>query len=209
MEFQNEKRQWRREDFAPLSFWAWNETMDDASISERIKEFYEQGFQGFFMHSRGGLLTPYLSDEWFHACRTAADIAKKYNMKAWIYDEDGWPSGFAGGLVNSLGDEFRSKYIKFTYDKKPENLIASFRRERDNYVPCRPEDANLWAYYSVEPNYVDLLSHKVTKAFIKFTHERYKKELGDRLGDSVPGFFTDEARQFMIIVRIIGIRYRK
>ncbi len=196
MEFQNEKRQWRREDFAPLSFWAWNETMDDASISERIKEFYEQGFQGFFMHSRGGLLTPYLSDEWFHACRTAADIAKKYNMKAWIYDEDGWPSGFAGGLVNSLGDEFRSKYIKFTYDKKPENLIASFRRERDNYVPCRPEDANLWAYYSVEPNYVDLLSHKVTKAFIKFTHERYKKELGDRLGDSVPGFFTDEPQYF-------------
>ncbi len=196
MEFLDENMNWKREDFAPLNFWAWNESMDDVSIGQRIKEFHKQGIGGFFMHSRGGLLTPYFSDEWFHACRVAADTAAEYNMKAWIYDEDGWPSGFAGGRVNGLGDEYRSKYMEFIRNKKPENLIASFHKEGGRYVTCSSEEAELYAYYTIEPNYVDLLSSKVTKAFIEVTYDRYKKELGSRLGDTVPGFFTDEPQYF-------------
>ena len=193
MEFLKEyNKPWERDEFAPLNFWAWNENMDDDSIKQRIKEFHDQGFKGFFMHSRGGLLTPYLKEEWFHACRVAADTADEYGMKAWIYDEDGWPSGFAGGLVTGLGVLYQSKYMEFTREKEPQNLIAAFLEEDGNYKVCRSEDANLWAYYCIEPNYVDLLSHKVTEAFIESTYERYKTELGERLGESVPGFFTDE-----------------
>lgn len=70
-----------RKEYAPLSFWAWNEDMDDGSICRRIEEFYEQGLRGFFMHSRAGLMTPYLSDEWFRACRTAAKRQKNWVWK--------------------------------------------------------------------------------------------------------------------------------
>ena len=101
-----------RKEFAPLSFWAWNEFMDDESICRRIEEFHEEGLRGFFMHSRAGLMTSYLSKEWFHACRTAVKKAEELGMEAWIYDEDGWPSGFAGGLVNGCGQEYQAKYIK-------------------------------------------------------------------------------------------------
>lgn len=39
-----------------------------------------------------------------------------------------------------------------------------------------------------EPNYVDLLSKKVTEKFLEVTHERYKEELGEFFGTVVPGF---------------------
>ena len=45
------------------------------------------------MHARVGLNTPYLSEEWFKLVAACADEAKKQGMKAWLYDEDRWPSG--------------------------------------------------------------------------------------------------------------------
>lgn len=187
-----------REEFAPLSFWAWNDKMDDESIRKRILEFHQQGFHGFFMHSRGGLLTPYLSDEWFHACKTAAKEAKKYGMEAWIYDEDGWPSGFAGGRVNGLGEEYLSKYFHFqtVMPDDREHVIGSYKKEGSGYHLCDFEEADLWVLYESEPNYVDLLSKKVTRAFLTITYERYKQELGEYFGKTVPGFFTDEPQFF-------------
>ncbi|MCA5959803.1 hypothetical protein LC724_03575 [Blautia sp. RD014234] len=120
-----------RKEFAPLSFWAWNEFMDDESICRRIEEFHEEGLRGFFMHSRAGLMTSYLSKEWFHACRTAVKKAEELGMEAWIYDEDGWPSGFAGGLVNGCGQEYQAKYIKICKaddETAGHRILASFRK---------------------------------------------------------------------------------
>ena len=36
--------------------------------------------------------------------------AEKLNMRAWLYDEDRWPSGAAGGLVTK-NKEFRIRYL--------------------------------------------------------------------------------------------------
>ena len=33
-------------------------------------------------------------------------------MEAWFYDEDKWPSGFAGGMVPALGDAYRIKGLE-------------------------------------------------------------------------------------------------
>lgn len=184
-----------RSTYAPLSFWAWNEEMDDESICKRIQEFYDEGLKGFFMHSRAGLITPYLSDEWFHACRTAAEKAKQLQMEAWIYDEDGWPSGFAGGLVNGCGVKYQAKYLTATRNREEvakEQLLVSFCKTTNGYEPAEESKSELFFSYKTEPDYVDLLSEEVTKKFIEVTHERYKKELGAYFGTAVPGFFTDE-----------------
>lgn len=184
-----------QKEYAPLSFWAWNEEMDDESICQRIQEFHDQGLGGFFMHSRAGLVTPYLSKEWFHACRTAAQKAKELGMEAWIYDEDGWPSGFAGGLVNGCGPEYQAKYLVTVRNREElgdKRVLASFRKTDTGYVCAAPVESELFFCCMTEPNYVDLLSRKVTEKFIEVTHERYKKELGEYFGTVVPGFFTDE-----------------
>lgn len=182
---EKEKTMLKKEDFAPLSFWAWNTEMSDEEIEKQIISFKEQGLKGFFMHSRAGLLTPYMEEEWFRACKTAVMIAEREDMEAWIYDEDGWPSGFAGGRVNSLGEEFQSKELILTGDKTivdEGRLLATYQ----------VDGMEKWLFYRVEENYVDLLSMKVVDAFIASTHEVYKQHLGEYFGGALQGVFTDE-----------------
>ena len=59
----------------------------------------EMGFGGFFMHSRTGLETEYLGEEWFRLINRCAEYGKERGLMPWLYDEDRWPSGSAGGMV--------------------------------------------------------------------------------------------------------------
>ncbi|WP_311198870.1 hypothetical protein [Paenibacillus hexagrammi] len=70
----------------------------------------EQGMGGFFIHSRDGLETVYMGQEWMNLVRSTVETAEQLGMQTWLYDEDRWPSGFAGGLVQERGgDAFRAK----------------------------------------------------------------------------------------------------
>lgn len=63
------------------------------------------------MHARGSLKTAYLSEEWMDYIAACCEEAEKLGMNAWVYDENGWPSGFAGGKL--LEDESdRDMYIR-------------------------------------------------------------------------------------------------
>lgn len=80
-------------------FWAWNGRLERDELRRQIDTLHQMGFSGFFMHSRVGLETPYLGDEWFELIRFCAEEARSRGMDAWLYDEDRFPSGTAGGLV--------------------------------------------------------------------------------------------------------------
>lgn len=82
-----------------MPFWAWNGKLSPDELRRQIRLMKRMGLGGFFMHSRVGLDTAYLSDEWFACIEACADEAEKQGMLAWLYDEDRWPSGAAGGLV--------------------------------------------------------------------------------------------------------------
>ena len=69
------------------------------------------------MHSRSGLATDYLSEEFFGLVKSCVEKAKKENMFAYLYDEDRWPSGFAGGLVTKER-KYRGRFIHFTKAKR-------------------------------------------------------------------------------------------
>ena len=88
-------------EFRGAPFWAWNGELDPETCRRQIDLLHDAGIGGFFMHSRVGLRTPYLSDRWFECVDACVDEAKKLKMRAWLYDEDRWPSGAAGGLVTS------------------------------------------------------------------------------------------------------------
>ena len=70
-----------------------------------------QGFGGFFMHAREGLQTEYLSEDWFDRIAAAVKEAEAHDLEAWLYDEDRWPSGCAGGLVTAGNDDFKAKCL--------------------------------------------------------------------------------------------------
>ncbi|MGL6175251.1 MAG: hypothetical protein ACRC1P_11660, partial [Cellulosilyticaceae bacterium] len=97
-------------------FWAWNTKLTKELLSEEIEYLKEMGFGGFHMHPRTGMETTYLSQEFMELITHCVDKAKEEKMLAWLYDEDRWPSGFAGGLVTKT-PEYRARYLLFT--KRP------------------------------------------------------------------------------------------
>ncbi len=185
--------------YKTISFWSWNESMKEEEVRLQIREFAEQGFGGFFVHSRAGLTIEYLGDDWFKTCAIALEEAENLGLDVWIYDEDGWPSGFAGGRVPALGVDYQSKKINFKVGKpscQDNQILAAYRKKSDiNYSRISLSDAtedDVFCYYTVNPHYVDLLNPDVTKKFIEITHEAYYSKFSKYFGSVIKGAFTDE-----------------
>ena len=171
-------------EYRPMPFWSWNERLDPAETARQIAQMDSQGLGGYFMHARGGLQTPYLGDEWFENVRAGLREGTARSMQAWGYDENGWPSGFAAGAVNGLGEKYQQKYLRVEKTAAP----ASTPRT----IACLPDGCGfLHFYYEVNPFYIDAMDPKVTREFLNRVHEAYKERLQ---GDfhRMAGFFTDE-----------------
>lgn len=195
-------------------FWAWNAKLEPEELRRQIRFMKEMGFGGFFMHSRVGLNTPYLSGEWFDCIRACIDEAKKLGMMSWLYDEDRWPSGAAGGLVTK-DPRFRQRHLKMdVLDSVPENRtdrLAVFaaridgshasgvRRLLKGDVPAAGEkvllfyvqECELSSWYNGQ-TYLDTMNDAAVNKFIEVTHEAYKREVSKDFGTRIPGIFTDE-----------------
>ncbi len=81
-------------------FWSWNDTLVRSKIIWQMDQMMDKGVYGAFMHARPGIdqsKTPYFSKGWWDAVSVAVHHAHKIGFHTYIYDEDGWPSGSAGG----------------------------------------------------------------------------------------------------------------
>mgnify|MGYP001124049852 CR=1 FL=1 len=198
-------------------FWSWNGELEEGELIRQIHVIKEMGFGGFFMHSRTGLATEYLGDEWFELVNRCTDEAETLGMEAWLYDEDRWPSGTAGGLVTK-NPEFRLKFVSLRTVEPNEfewkdDVLAAFSCKLDGLAYCdcgriyesspAEEDPNktilVFTIEEMEKSsfyngytYVDTLNREATQEFIRLTHEQYRQRCGDRLGKSLLGVFTDE-----------------
>jgi len=165
------------------------------------------------VHPRPGLMTPYLSDQWFHLWKVALDEAKRLNMNVWIYDENSYPSGFAGGWVPELMPEARGRGLKLAESNSPPawdtNLLAVFLLKdgaaenvtarvksgealgEGRYLVAAVERAKN-SPWNADRCYVDLLYPGVTEKFLEVTLEPYRKHFGKEFGKRIPGSFTDE-----------------
>lgn len=94
-------------DFATAPLWTWNDLLTEEQIRGTLQDLARQNVMQAYVHPRPGLMTPYLSDEWFALWNVALDEARKLGMKIWIYDENSYPSGFAGGFVPDAFPESR------------------------------------------------------------------------------------------------------
>src|SRR5690625_4678092 len=198
-------------------FWCWNGKLEKEELIRQIHILKEMGFGGFFMHSRTGLQTEYLGDEWFDLINTCAEEAEKLGMEAWIYDEDRWPSGTAGGIVTKE-PRFRLKFIRLKVltpeeFEWSEETIAAFSCELDDFKAynvarlTKDEQIDIQEnqkilHFSIEEmakesfyngyTYVDTLNREATDQYLKLTHEKYKSKSGKHLGKAIKGIFTDE-----------------
>ncbi|MBQ5802194.1 MAG: hypothetical protein IIW27_04100 [Clostridia bacterium] len=186
--------------YASVPFWSWNDKLSPEELRRQIRDMKEKGFGGFFMHARGGLMTEYLSDEWFECIEASVDEAKKCGMYAWSYDENGWPSGFAGGKLLK-NENYYASFLK--YEEKAEfdpTAFGVYVIENNKLRRVTAAEPNVETYHTVyrkyDETYVDVMNAKVTAEFVEITHAEYKKRLGDDFGKAMPGFFTDEPQYY-------------
>lgn len=194
-------------------FWAWNGKLEENNLREQIRTMHEMGFGGFFMHSRTGLDTPYLADEWFHAIDVCMDEAEKNNMLAYLYDEDRWPSGAAGGFVTS-NDLYKAQKLYCSNEAIPtdghfcakfalvlkNNKILSMRRMTQNETEIAADEIiyNFYRKYMESSTwynhaaYLNTIDYDAVKNFINSTHKKYAERYGEKFSKSVPAIFTDE-----------------
>lgn len=149
------------------------------------------------MHARSGLMTEYLSDDWMQCIDACANEAQKLDMKAWVYDENGWPSGFVGGKLLEE-EKNRDKYILVQEGDYDANATVSYLVTNEELLRVSASDVsvdngsylNLYIHTSVST--ADILNPDVVKQFLALTHEAYKERFGEQFSKKIEGFFTDE-----------------
>ncbi|MBR4866548.1 MAG: hypothetical protein IKU11_07655, partial [Clostridia bacterium] len=94
-------------------FWAWNCKLELEELTRQIDVMQKMGFGGAHMHVRTGMATTYLSEEHMDLIKGCVKKFKENGMLGWLYDEDRWPSGAAGGYVTK-DPEYRARYLMFT-----------------------------------------------------------------------------------------------
>ena len=180
--------------FRPAPFWSWNDKLTKEELERQIDEMADKGWGSYFMHSRVGLVTGYLSDEWMQLVEACALRAKSTNTYAWLYDEDKWPSGFAGGEVPLADEAYRTRALIIIEKGKEiatDSVLAQVRKDGREYVICK-RVAPLGELWFNKTSYVDLMNPEAVRTFLDCTHERYKKACGKYFGKEIPGVFTDE-----------------
>lgn len=197
LEFSIDELNMKSNEYYSLPFWSWNDKLDGDELKKQINWMYENSIGGFFMHARSGLITEYMSDEWMKCIKICADEAKRLGMQAWAYDENGWPSGFAGGkLLEDL--ENHDRYLEVETGKYDADALVSYLITDDELIrSCVDKDGeylNVYEHYSTST--VDVLNLKVVNKFIELTHKKYKKYFGDCFSELLKGFFTDEPQYF-------------
>jgi hypothetical protein len=185
--------------YRPIPLWSWNDKLETAELHRQLEEMHKAGIGGFFMHARGGLQTPYLGEEWMEAIRACIEKSRELGMSPWLYDENGWPSGFADGRVPAKGMAYQQKSLAYElapFGQEDKRTIAWYAKRGGGYklLPddCAGEGADLRLYYSVNPHYIDTLSVQAVRAFLDSTHEEYWGRFGAEFGSELKGIFTDE-----------------
>lgn len=200
-------------EYASAPLWVWNDMLTEEQVRGTLRDLAGQKVRQVFVHPRPGLMTPYLGDEWFRLWKVALDEAEKLDMNVWIYDENSYPSGFAGGWVPEVMPESRGRGLAFREEKRiakpgPE-VVAVYRLTAGGFEnvtdkaragQSMPEDRYVVASviraenspWHGDRSYVDLMYPGVTEKFLEVTLEAYKKHVGDQFGKRVLGSFTDE-----------------
>lgn len=182
----------RKERYRPLPFWSLNDRLSPEEMQRQVREMAEKGCGGYFLHARSGLLTDYMGMEWFESLDAAVRQGKESGTDSYVYDENGWPSGFADGKIAAEHPEYCLKWLECVPApslRKDDEVLACYgvRKGRFGRVDSR-KDAAYAVCLRTSADYVDILDEETVRCFIDEVYEKYRA----RYGSSISGFFTDE-----------------
>ncbi|WFB37321.1 glycosyl hydrolase [Kiritimatiellota bacterium B12222] len=202
-------------DLRGAPFWSLNHDLNDHDrLREYIDAFETMGIGGYHLHVRCGLKNDYLGPDFLKAISAARDYGAQKGMLSYLYDEDTWPSGFAGGAVTTELTH-RRRWVALQKGRPTEaesdvvHYICAYKislndqglriaHQRIPFEQGREEDWFLTQYIQKNDDrfngaaYLNTLSKSAVQAFIDSTHEVYVKQFGGSFPADVPAIFTDE-----------------
>lgn len=116
-------------------FWFLNDECRDEHIDAQIREFAQAGVANVVLHPRAGLLLPYGGDDWFAFIKRTVLKCVEHGLGVWLYDEDPYPSGNAGG------------WITIEHPERQAHVIECFEAEaalKEGELFCFPTGHLLW-----------------------------------------------------------------
>ncbi|MGQ8337546.1 glycosyl hydrolase [Sunxiuqinia sp. A32] len=202
-------------DYRSAPLWDWNDNISKEGISFQMEEFKKAGIGGVFVHPRPGLITEYISDDWHQLFDYTVQKGKELGMNVWIYDENSYPSGFAGGHVPAeMPDSYKHgsglslevqevlnpakadsfevvlKQVESTFEDITQTYENEVGQAGTYYLFKRTYPGKSQWYGGF--TYVDLLYPGVTEKFLEITMKGYEKYNRADFGKTLKGIFTDE-----------------
>jgi len=138
-------------------------------------------------HGLGGVVCNVAFDDYltseknWKALEAGVEACRKLGLVVWLYDEEGYPSGAAGGLVLKENPQF-------------EAMELAFDRSRPDPFLLRPayEHTHAGNNFHAARRYVNLLDERAVRSFLHKTHDAYRQRLEKHFGRTIEAIFTDE-----------------
>ncbi|MFT8317344.1 MAG: hypothetical protein ABF651_03580 [Sporolactobacillus sp.] len=169
------------EEVAIHSLWAINDPITIDKAKDQIDFLKESGLKGVIFHPRYYPGPPeYLSKDYFNLVNQIILYCKEIDMTFWLYDENGWPSGTAGGKVIQTDQSLRKEHVE---------LIRSGRDADYSRTKVYPGNHRFGWIAERKPSPID---RHATEIFLELVYEGYRQGLSEEAFNYVTGFFSDE-----------------
>ena len=220
-------------EYGPEPYYGLNGGADISTVRHDLDAMHALGYQAVTVQYGYGESFAYLSPEYFAFFKQFVAEAKQRDMRIWIVDDAGYPSGFAGGRFSSEHPELRMQAldtaariaaktgdeVKQAVGPDTVAVTAISSSGQSVAVPVAngaidwKAPAGDWTIAVVEHRFStsptrsdtnpkrvkdgsqsleDYLDPAATAQYLDFTHEAYRKAVGDEFGRTILGFRGDE-----------------
>lgn len=178
-------------EFRSHTFYSINDSLTKEAITSQIKGFKKAGLGGFYLHSRNGLITEFLGDDWWEIMQAAVSAASEAGLRCMFYDEDKWPSGFAGGIIPEMDVNYRAKCLA-RLDKSTKLPPGSEKIGEDSLTQYILYTSQFGYDIFNGTCYVDLFNPEAVKAFLDTSYKPYVDKYRHQIQNYTPAIFSDE-----------------
>jgi alpha-L-rhamnosidase len=220
-------------EYGPEPYYGLNGAVSIEQVRRDLDTLHSLGFQAVTVQAGFNMPFAYLSPEYFAFFKKFVEEAKARNMRVWIVDDAGYPSGFAGGKFTSEKPKLRMQALEVVEkiavpggttlhrDLLPDVVSAAAVDENGAAIPLplhgqtldwtapagkwtvllvdhefrtspTRSDTNPKRVKDTEQSLEDYMDPVATRQYLEFTHEQYKKYVGNEFGKTIMGFRGDE-----------------
>ncbi len=216
-------------EYGPEPYYGMNGALTIEVVRRDLDTMRALGYGAVTVQYGYGASFAYLSPEYFAFFKEFVAEAKMRDMRVWIVDDAGYPSGFAGGKFSAEHPELRMQALVASRRvvqggervslAANDQVVAASAISSDGTVlnvpvkmvwvappgewtlavvthvfttsPTR-SDTNPKRVKDGSQSLEDYLDPAATTQYLAFTHEQYKKAVGDEFGKTILGFRGDE-----------------